>query len=191
MKKCVFLIPVGLMVFWAGCHKQAQVEEQKTMPVCLDAVSMDQVFTSAESVLTGMQFQIEKLDRQAGQIITRPLRGGQFFELWRQDNATAADAAESNLHSLQRSAEVRFGKMDSQVCVNCRVLVQRLSLPDQPILGMGRASGQFTESSRREQRLQVSEKITDQAEWIYMGTDPALEELILRKIERAAGRAER
>jgi hypothetical protein len=129
--------------------------------------------------------------RQAGQIITRPLRGGQFFEVWRQDNATAADAAESNLHSLQRSAEVRFGKMDSQVCVNCRVLVQRLSLPDQPIQGMGRASGQFTESSRREQRLQVSEKITDQAEWIYMGTDPALEELILRKIERAVGRAER
>jgi hypothetical protein len=191
MKKYVFLMSVGLMAFWTGCQKQTQVEEQKTMPICLDAVSMDQVFTSAESVLSGMQFQIEKSDRQAGRIITRPLRGAQFFEVWRQDNATAADAAESNLHSLQRTAEVRFEKIENQVCVNCRVLVQRLSLPDQPIRGMGKVSGQFTESSRRRQRLQVSEKVTDQAEWIYMGTDPALEELILKKIERAAGRAER
>lgn len=191
MRKCIFWVPVGLLVFWSGCHKQNQVEEQKTMPICLDSAAMDQVFTSAESALTGMQFQIEKSDPQAGQIITRPLRGGQFFEFWRQDNATAAEAAESNLHSLQRTAEVRFEKIGNQICVNCRVLVHRLSLPDQPIRGMGRVSGLFTKSSRREQRLTISKPAAEQAEWIHIGTDPALEERILKKIEQAAGRADR
>lgn len=186
MKKSVFWIFTGLMALGSGCQKQAQVEE--TLPICIEAASMDQVFSSAESVLTGMQFQIEKADRQAGQIITRPLRGGQFFEVWRQDNATAFNTAESNLHSLQRTAEVRFGRMDNEICVNCRVLVRRLSIPDEPIQGMGRASGLFTDGSRREQRLQMSQETVEEAEWSYLDRDQALEEVILRKIEKAVRR---
>jgi hypothetical protein len=56
---------------------------------------------------------------------------------------------------------------------------------------MGRVSGLFTESSRREQRLTISKPAAEQAEWIQIGTDPALEERILKKIEQAAGRADR
>ena len=158
------------------------------MPICMESIPMDLLFSSAESVLTGMQFQIDKADRQAGQIITRPLRRGQFFEIWRQDNATGADVAESNLHSLQRIAEVRFDSEGSLVCTNCRVYVRRLSMPGQPIRGTRSTSYLFTDRSGSWQSLQIAPDIEEQAEWIYLGNDPDLEQAILRKIEKSIGR---
>ena len=185
MKKCMLMILVGLIGFCLGCEKQVQMEE--TMPVCIDSDSMDHLFSAAESVLTGMQFQIDKSDRQARQIITRPLRGGQFFEFWRSDNATGADVAESSLHSIQRIAEVRFDWADGMACANCRVYVRRLSMPDQPI-GAGDASAMFTESSSHLQTLQLQPGVEEQIEWIHFGNDPALEQVILQKIQKAAQR---
>lgn len=189
MKKYVFWIPVGMILVLSGCEKQAQTEE--TMPICFQAVSMNRLFSEAESVMAGMQFQIDKADRDAGQIITRPLRGAQFFELWRQDNATAADTAEANLQSIQRIAEVRFDQVENSVCVNCRVTVRRLSMPDQPIRGTSGIVDRYTESSGSRQGLQIRPEIEEQIEWIYLGNDPALEQWILRKIEKRLTQGDR
>ncbi len=184
MKKSIFFLFLGLLLGLVGCGKEAQME--KTVPICLESVSMNQLFASAERVLREMQFEIDKADQDAGQIITRPLRGGQFFEFWRQDNATAAASAESNLHSIQRIAEVRFDRTANAVCANCRVMVRRLSMPDQPIRGRGGTSGIFTESSRSRQSLQISSEVEGEVDWIYLGEDSALEQRILKKMEKDA-----
>ena len=186
MKKWIFLMAIGSVVFSLGCEKQMQLEE--TMPICLNSVSMDHLFAAAESVLEEMQFQIDKADRETGQIITRPLRGGQFFELWRQDNTTATDTLESSIQSLQRIAEIRFDWTDNMACANCRVYVQRLSVPEQPLAGTSMRSSMLTNSSGTLQRLRMNPQIEEQVEWIYLGDDPALEQVILKKVQRAVSR---
>lgn len=186
MKKYMGLLLIGLAAGLTGCEKQAQVEE--TLPICLESVSMNQLFTAAESVLTGMHFQIDKSDRQAGQIITRPLRGGQVFEFWRQDNATAADTAEASMQSIQRIAEIRFDQVENSVCANCQVTVRRLSMPDQPIRGSSGIYDLYTESTGRGQGLQMKPEVEQQMEWISLGNDPGLEKLILQKIVKKISR---
>ena len=133
MKKRMFCMLGVLAVVLAGCGQEAQVEQ--TQPICVGAVSTEYLFSTTLGVLKGMQFQIDKADLEARQIITRPLRGGQFFEVWRQDNASGAAGAESNLHSTQRIAEVRFDQSGDLACANCRVIVRRLSMPESSVTG--------------------------------------------------------
>lgn len=170
----------------AGCASTKQREQ--TEPICLESVSMDQVFSAAEQILTRMQFAIEKSDIQAGRIITYPLRGAQFFEFWRGDNAGLSDTAEASIQSLQRIAEIRMEAEGNRVCANCRVLVRRLSVPDRPLEGMSRAGGFITDSGTRRQSLQMRQEVLAEAEWIDLGTDPRLEKKILRSIEKEVSR---
>lgn len=75
--------------------------------VCGAGVTRTEVVQAAGDVLTRMHFAIEKLDAEQGIVRTRPLRGGQFFELWRSDNAGAYNWAEANLQSVRRVVELR------------------------------------------------------------------------------------
>lgn len=185
MKPEWIVLGLGWMLL-AGCAQRQPLE--RTEPICLESVSKDQVFSAAERTLTGLRFAIEKSDIQAGQLISYPLRGGQFFEFWRGDNAGLAETAEASLHSLERIAEVRMEAEGERVCVNCRVLVRRLSIPDRPVEGVSRSAGTFTDSGTRRQSLQMQEQVLAEAEWIPLGTDPALEAKILRLIEKTVSR---
>ena len=75
--------------------------------LCEDGVTTAEVIQAAEHVLTRMHFAIEKLDAEQGIVKTRPLRGAQFFELWRSDNASSYDCEEANLQSVRRTVELR------------------------------------------------------------------------------------
>jgi hypothetical protein len=55
---------------------------------------------------------------------------------------------------------------------------------------MSRAGGLFTDSGTRSQSLQMRKDVLAQAEWIYLGTDPALEAKILRAIQETVQRGE-
>jgi hypothetical protein len=79
----------------------------------------------------------------------------------------------------------------NQICVNCRVLVRRLSVPDRPIEGISRAGGTFTDGGTRRQSLQLREQVLSEAEWVSLGTDPELEAKILRLIEKTVMRGGR
>ena len=119
--------------------------------------------SAAEDVLTSMQFVIEKSDLVSGLIRTKPLRGSQFFELWRSDNVSAKSTAEANLHSIQRTVQLTISEQGNRVCVKCDVEVQRLS------------SGM--------QRLALNEKQQEEMSWIDLGGDPGLERKILQRLK--------
>ena len=75
--------------------------------ICANGVTRADVVQAAGDILTRMHFAIEKLNAEQGLVRTRPLRGAQFFELWRSDNAGAYNWKEANLQSVRRSVELR------------------------------------------------------------------------------------
>jgi hypothetical protein len=173
---------MGLVAFVSGCAAPEQVLSPN--PVCLPNTLNEQVMLKAQTVLEKMHFDIEKFDPQARYIRTRPLSGAQFFEFWRQDNASGSTFAQANLHSLRRIVELNFSTQDTATCIQSRVQVLRLSIPEQPIEGDRRMAGLFTESSSRDQTLEVGLKDQSQIEWLDAGPDHDLERKILTLIQK-------
>jgi hypothetical protein len=169
-------------------------------------VTTAQVLQAAEDVLTRMQFPIEKLDAEQGVVRTRPLRGGQFFELWRGDNASPSAWTEANLQSIRRSVEVRVkgeaagrrpetGGADSlqpaassPLWIECEVSVQRLSLPENEIAGVSQAYRIHTPSTPTIQRIAVTPQQQAAMAWIDLGPDRELAARILERIEQRLAR---
>ncbi len=183
--KWVYLaIPITsvLLAGLAGCGSENQIVDSE--PVCLRTADKSRIMEIAEDVLTSMNFVIEKYDVETGFVKTKPLRGGQIFEFWRRDNAGPAAAAEANLHSIRRSAELRVSESDGQVCTTCQVQIERLSLPEKEITGMSWLAGMFTDSSRARQKLTLRSEQQEGMAWIDLGPDAALERRILTSIEK-------
>jgi hypothetical protein len=172
------VILAGLVV---GCAGQKTALQQ---PVCIDTIAKEKIMQATEKTLVAMQFAIAKYDLENGIIRTHPLRGGQFFELWRSDNASGYNAAESNLQSVQRTVEITFNSEATRQCIHCTATAQRLSLPEEPIEGYLSAPAIHTESDRGKQQLNVDSERMDKVQWIDLGRDQALESKILNKIQK-------
>lgn len=179
----VMLIAMGL----SGCATQPMDSPE---PIMFKGVNKTRAMTVAENVLKDMRFTIEKADADNGFIKTKPLRGAQFFEFWRRDNASAAGAAESNIQSLQRTVELNIAEGNSTILIDCQVSVRRLSLPENDHVGQSRSAALFTESSHSLQRLQINFEQAQQMEWVELGSDPAMETRILGLIQKRISRAE-
>ena len=166
-----------------GCGRQAVTPQ----PLTFANLNKALVMAAAEDVLTRMHFAIEKADADAGCVKTRPLRGGQWFEFWRSDNASAYQGAQANVQSLQRTAEVNVAEVPGGVRVDCTVSVRRLSLPENDRVTMSRAASMFTASTSSLQTLEVNSEQAAGMEWTDLGPDGALAARILERIQKRIG----
>ena len=181
MKNVSILAIMGLVVVFAGCSAPEQMVSSD--PVCLPGVEVPEAMDAARTVLDRMQFTMEKYDVQAHYIRTRPLSGAQFFQVWRQDNASSYTSAEANLKSLRRVVEIEVNPFANRACVSCRVYVQQLSLPEEPIEGITRMAGSYTKSGPSKQTLVLRGDQLEEMEWLDKGFDRELEQKILEKIK--------
>lgn len=182
MKKVLIVFSaVVISAVFSGCASQGQVVS--TDPLCVPDTSVTRSMEAASAALKSIRFQIEKYDEKAGYIRTRPLSGGQFFEFWQHDNASAFAAAQSNLQSVQRTVEIEVYPSGSTTCVRCSVQVMRLSVPEQPICSMIMLPHALTGVSGDDQMLSISSARAEQVEWLDAGYDRALENKILKKIK--------
>ena len=168
-------------VLVSGCASEEF--SQPPEPACQPDASVDQAMDAARTILTKMQFKLEKDDPEARYIRTRPLSGAQFFEFWRQDNASAFSAAQANLSSIRRIVEMEFASDNTTTCIQCRVQVLRLSIPEQPLEGAAKMGGIYTKSSSRYQTLEVDSRRAAETEWLDAGADHALERKILKLVQ--------
>jgi hypothetical protein len=183
-----------------GCASSRPAPEPTQM-VCPETVTREQVAQAAHDVLVGMHFPIEKLDVEQGIVRTRPLRGAQFFELWRSDDVGACNAAEANVQSVRRSVELRVidqipgQKPDAEGASNlestasglrieCNVQIQRLALPGNEVAGVSQAYQIHARSQSTLQTLDVTPRQRAQMAWIDLGPDPELAAEILKRIEK-------
>jgi len=181
----VLMIMMVFVCVLGGCSAPEQVVSSD--PVCLPGVKVTEAMEAARAVLDRMQFTMEKYDTQVYYIRTRPLSGAQFFQVWRQDNASAYASAEANLKSLRRVVELEMNPFTDRTCITCRVYVQQLSLPEKPIEGVIRMSGTYTDSSSSDQTLRVEGRQLEEMEWLDKGFDRQLEQDILGKIKEEMG----
>lgn len=178
----VFCGLIGLLLL-AGCATAPKPASEDGSVNILDT-SMDEAMAAAEAALTRMQFVVEKADLDQGVIRTKPLTGAQFFEFWRSDNVGPADTLQANLHTLRRSVELRLRPQGNQVRIDCRVHVERLSLPANEIASISQAYRLHSGSSATIQRLELEPEQRDRLAWMDQGDDPALAERILQRIAR-------
>ncbi len=174
---CQFVVCLFGFLCLPGCAEQFDVVEQ----VCVQDVQKEQAIEAAKNVLSRMHFKIGKADTKRGYIRTRPLAGAQFFEFWRSDNVGSFNWAESNLHTIRRTAQLNLDQQNNQLCINCRVKVERLSLSgrkdDESSLVYDRLP---TEGSTLVKlKLNAASKT-----WIDLGRDEKLETVILKRIEK-------
>lgn len=155
--------------------------------LCESGVTTAEVVQAAERVLTRMHFAIEKLDAEQGIVKTRPLRGAQFFEFWRSDNASSRDCEEANLHSVRRTVELWVKPPDGAAAgprVECVVSVQRLDLPESEVAGASEAYQVRSRSTAALQRIQISPQQRRTMTWIDLGEDRDLAARILDRLAK-------
>lgn len=173
------------LVALAGCatSQRHEVEVEEDTLYATDITVAD-AMVAAEDVLTRMHFLVDKADPERGLLRTKPLSGAQFLELWRSDNVGAAQALEANLHTLRRSAELRFRPGEDQVTIECTVSVQRLSLPENKVASVSQAYRMYSRSTQSIQRLELEPWQKEGLAWIDLGDDPMLAQRILKRIAR-------
>lgn len=172
------LLAAGIL---SGCAKEQQIPSE---PKCLSGIDIDSAMRASEKVLVGMNFVIDKSDPELLIITTKPLIGGQFFEFWRKDNVGGYNSGISNLHTIQRIVELGLNENQGQICVTCKVAVERLSIPEKEIDSTAGTHSIFSRSSESRQSLTLNEEQEAQMEWIDIGRDSRLETVILNKIDK-------
>jgi hypothetical protein len=172
----------------AGCaqpqHKE--VVEQ----ICLPDTQKSQAMQTAEDVLDRMNFTVAKADIEQGVIRTKPLPAAQSFEFWRSDNVGSFNSTEANLHSIRRTTELNINRQGGQLCINCDVKVQRLSLLERDVTSSGRSYAMFTLSKQSIQVLELHPEQKKDMAWINLGSDKQLATAILKRIEKQLKREE-
>ena len=138
--------------------------------------------TAAEDVLKKKQFVIEKYDLDAGYIVTRPMRGSQFFEIWKGDNVGEANKGRSNIHSIQRVVEMNFTQGNGQWCLACTADMQRFSMVVKELKSRARAAHVFVEGGTSMMRLYPGTE--EEMAWIDLGRDGALEKNLIELIKQ-------
>ena len=183
MIKSLSVIGCAVLVVLAGCGKERQYKPVEQ--ICIANPDKAAVMQAAQDVLNDMYFTIDKADTGEGYIRTHPLPGAQFFEFWRSDSVGSFNSAESNLHSIRRTAELNISRQNGQVCIGCNVKTQRLELLERKVSGSREMPGMFSRTKSSLQRLELENEQKKNMAWVDLGRDSQLETEILKRIEKS------
>lgn len=175
------------MIIFTGCSQNQKAAVNK-IPSENSAIA--RTMKAAENVLVKMSFEIEKADYNAGYIKTRPLAGAQFFEVWRRDNVGAENQLLANLHSIRRIVELNISEQNTELNIDCKVHVQRLSIPQRETTSSARAYAMFTKSSITLQKLVLNPEQEKGMVWMNLDDDERLPQEILKRIFSAMDKSD-
>lgn len=180
--KSLYLAPCVVLFLVAGCAETRHYETVEQ--ICIGNTDKARAMQMAEDVLGRMHFAIDKADIERGLIRTKPLSGAQFFEFWRRDSIGAYNSLQANLHSIRRTVVLDISGNSQELCVNCNVNVQRLSLPEHEVSSSARAYEMFSRSTAAMQTLRLRPEQEEGMAWVDSGNDDELVTEILKQIEK-------
>ena len=147
----------------------------------------DEVWGAVQETLRRHRLRLDRVDRRAGVITTKPEMSQHFFEIWRTDVATRHDFWEATINPIRRWVEVRVSRDQAENWGRLAVVVhkQRFSSPDRQFNSTGAAYQYFGDSLPSTTGLA---RVTPrQDRWLDLGRDAAMEDYLLEQILDAAG----
>jgi hypothetical protein len=150
----------------------------------ITADDFDRLWNAAERAAKDHHFVLDRMDRRAGLITTRPLLSKQLFEVWRNDVPRLIDQAESTLATMRRTARFEISRSDSgQYELIAKVLVERLSMEEQRVTAVIDYQNTFNKPYRDEDR-EAQGKHYPPVYWYATGRDDALERELVNAIRK-------
>ncbi len=176
---CLSFFTALCLICISGCGRQ---QTSTSNAITTETSEVSQTMQAVEDVLIKMHFDIAKADYEKGYIRTRPLAGAQFFEFWRNDNVGIDNQLLSNMHSIRRIVEFNISNSDGILNTDCKVHVQRLSIPQREMWSSSQTFQTFTRSSLSFQRLELHPEQEKEMEWLELDRDSKLEAEILKRL---------
>ncbi len=152
-------------------------------PLAVPGTTLPTAEKVSQRVLQELRFQIVYPRIAEGRIETGPVTGASWFEFWRED--TAPDQRlESSLHTTRRQVAIAISPKEGGVEVLVKAAKQRLSAPGAGPMTLGESVGTHTIDDKS-----LLSRWDDLAptsyEWVDVGRDEDLEQLILGRIQRS------
>lgn len=148
MRRLLVLLPLMILTL-AGCESSSrlagtaapapldetpvEVSELLARPATATATGSDfeALWRACEETSRGLLMPIDRSDRRGGILTTEPTVSAQFFEPWRRDVRTPADATASSLATIRRTVRFEFARRaDGGFEVTPKVIVERQSLAE-------------------------------------------------------------
>jgi hypothetical protein len=180
MRKTIYMLAAAAVIT-AGCCGPKSAD-QHAPTAFINNCTVEEAMEISRDVLSRMYFKIDKYDVDKGIIITQPLRGGQFFELWRSDNADSRARFDSNIHNIVRTVTLELKPQNNGVSIRPGSNVKKLSMPGRDAYSVSQAGMLYSKQQRGSNTLVPK----GQYAWIDSGADKSLEERIAERLNKAA-----
>jgi len=105
--------------------------------------NFEALWLATTEVLHKYHFRLDRQDRRAGVITTKPILGKHFFEFWRRDTVTPYDLAESSLQTIYRTVMVTIRRAGPKSTAYVPVVQVHVRRSNRESLGMISASDAY------------------------------------------------
>ncbi|MEM1013788.1 MAG: hypothetical protein AAGI46_16400 [Planctomycetota bacterium] len=115
---------------WQDDPKAATIAYWHEQPASVAVVAddYDTLWSAADNARRRFGFTVDFSDHRGGLLRTQPRTGGQWFEVWRDEQRTLPDVAEASLSTVRRSVQFDFVRDGSASRVEPRVVVEKLAV---------------------------------------------------------------
>ena len=168
-----------------GCTSSKPLEyESKSLPAPVPSSNFDQIWDASLASVRDYHFEIDRQDRRAGVITTKPMISSQFFEPWRNELKTADAVAESSLSTVRRTVTINITETSGQYSATPSVRVERLSRRGRRVTNTAQFTSAFRATPERgSMELDRGIDLPSQY-WYDIGSDFALASDVSDQIAR-------
>lgn len=142
----------------------------------------DSLWDAAQQVSRDLLLDIDRRDRRAGLLTTKPAISGQWFEPWRRELQTTEDLADSSVATIRRTIQYELVKESDRYVVAPKVLIERQAIADRRVSGvLGRGYFRYDPDTAGSRSTDAGETLPD-SYWYAIGRDHALEAKLVELI---------
>jgi hypothetical protein len=161
MKTVLQTVMASIVAVAAGCvqYTTPPLTTEPEKELTASEKNFQVLWLASQDVLRKYNFVIDRHDRRAGIMTTKPLTGQQFFEPWRKDAATQWDLWDGSIKTVHRSVTVHIQAKGPQAQWYepvVEVTVSKPNAPRQQLRSAGEAYGMFILPTEEESENQHS-----------------------------------
>ena len=178
----LFVPLLAMMSTCVGCVAMDAHGPPVANPVFVRANNEEEAWERTVDVVHDYLFEIERENKLGGVIETRYKTGASVLEPWHPDSVGSANRWQSTLQSIRRKAFVRFTQAPGGGYLIGIEAVKELE--DVPRAANFQGGATFLDNSALQRDLNPVVGQATPSGWINQGRDPALEQAMLRSINR-------